>query len=153
MLGYCLRTIAYYSAIVLVCGCGSSKPSPTQILEVEGSVLLDGEPLRKVRVSFVPKGDYGPEYIAVGTTDESGRFTLSCHGQPGACIGENTVLITESELPPHLKGERGRQDKIKYFESLGGRPLPERFGSLAADNPIIVTVSADRKIYAVALTR
>src|SRR5215471_20995710 len=88
---------------ILVPGCGKPKPPP--IVEVVGIVRLDGKPLKNVQVRFVPVNDFGPDYQASGVTDESGRFTLTCNGQPGACAGENRVTVSEAEIPAHLKGE------------------------------------------------
>jgi hypothetical protein len=145
--------LAVATIFLTVSGCGKPKPTPPQIVEVEGTIFLDNEPLRKVRVRFIPAGEYATEYTAFGDSDDTGHFSLTCHGQPGACVGDNTVIIEESELPAHLKGEKGRLDKIKYYESLGGRPLPSRYSSLSDVNPLIVTVSPDRKVYPLNLTR
>jgi hypothetical protein len=128
----------------LLAGCARQPPPP--IIPVEGVVWLDGEPLKKVEVRFIPQIDFGPEYIATGVTDEKGRFSLTCNGQPGACAGENRVLILESEIPAKLKGEEAQVALAKYFEGLGGRPIPPRYGNLA-ESPFTVTVTTEKKEY------
>ena len=74
------------AAALLLPGCSPKAPPP--IVPVEGVVLLGGQALPHAQVSFVPMvADLGFEYVAVGTTDEKGRFQLTCKGQAGACAG------------------------------------------------------------------
>ena len=88
---------------LLVTGCG--QPKPPTIVEVAGIVLLDGKPLKKVAVRFVPMTDYGPDYFSTGVTDDNGRFTLTCPKGPGACACAHRVTVTEAEIPANLKSE------------------------------------------------
>jgi hypothetical protein len=131
-------------------GCGKAPPPP--IVEAEGIVLLDGKPLKKVAVRFVPNDALGPQYVAVGVTDEAGRFKLTCNGQSGACACENHVLVMEAEFPAHLKGENAQVQLDQYLRALGGRPLPLRYANLV-DSPLTVNVQADQKEYRIELTR
>ena len=124
------------------CGSGSAPPS---IIEVEGTVLLDGKPLNKVEVQFIPATNYGREYLARGVTDDQGRFQLTCKGQPGACAGENYVLVKKSEIPRNLLSENKQVELRLYLKSLGTEP-PVRYGN-AAESPLRVTVTADQKEY------
>jgi hypothetical protein len=135
----------------LLPGCGKKVPP---IVEATGGVRLDGKPLKNVRVRFVPVADYGPEYVATGVTDQSGRFQLTCHGKPGACACEHRVVVLEGEIPAALKGEDLRvQDELaRYLQSLGGRPLPAQYATLA-NSPLTVTVTAQQKEYPLELTR
>jgi hypothetical protein len=127
-------------------------------VEAEGIVLLDGQPLKKVRLRFIPQAAFAQEYIASGVSDDAGKFTLTCHGQPGVAIGDNVVIVEESEVPEHLKLSNGRLSDTerfelsKYYDSLGGRPLPRRYSNLAS-SPLIVNVTADEKMYKLSLTR
>jgi hypothetical protein len=136
----------------LFVGCGKEKPTPPPLTEVSGVVTIDGEPLKRVRVRFMPSGEFNSEYTASGLTDDEGKFTLSCRGQDGGCVGENTVVIQESEIPDNLRGESKRQDVGKYYESLGGRPIPVRYTRLV-DSPLVVNVTPNKKNYSIALTR
>lgn len=151
--GFALATIFLIGCAVAVflATYKKSKPPPPPIVEAGGIVRLEGEPLKRVKVRFIPVGDHGTEYDAVGVTDDEGNFTLTCHGQPGACSGENMVLVTESEVPPELRGEKARLEKTKYYEKLGGRPLPSRATSIV--DPLLVTVKPDKKTYAINLFR
>jgi hypothetical protein len=135
--------------IALASGCGKTRPD---VVPAGGVVRLDGRPLKKVVVRFIPKTDYGPEYIAVGVTDEAGRYTLTCNGKPGACAGENHVLVAEADLPDLPKDERGHPLAADYFKSLGGRPLPVKYAKLI-ESPLTAEVRADRADYNFDLTR
>jgi hypothetical protein len=142
--------VAGAALLTLLAGCGKAPPPP--IVEAEGVVRLDGKPLNKAEIRFIPLIDYGPEYVAVGVTDEAGRFQLTCKGQPGACACENRVLVMEAELPPRLKGEDAQAELAKYLRSLGGRPLPDQYTNLTS-SPLSATVKAGQKEYTFELTR
>ena len=101
-------SLAAAVVVALLAGCGKAPPPP--IVEVEGVVRLDGRPLNRAQVRFLPLIDYGPEYVASGVTDEAGRFKLTCNGQPGACAGENRVLVTEADIPRPLQGKARRSN-------------------------------------------
>jgi hypothetical protein len=137
-------------AAALLAGCGKAPPPP--IVEAQGVVRLDGKPLNRAEVRFIPLIDYGPEYVAVGVTDEAGRFKLTCKGRPGACAGENRVLVMESEVPARLKGEGAQAELARYFQSLGGRPLPPKYANLV-ESPLTANVTAEPKEYTFELTR
>jgi hypothetical protein len=141
--------LAAVAVVALLAGCG--KPTPT-IVAVEGVVRLDGKPLNKVQVRFIPVTDYGNEYMASGVTDDAGRFQLTCKGQPGACAGENRVLITEADIPRHLQGEGAQVELARYFQTLGGRPIPLKYADLT-QSTLTVTVTAGQKDYPFDLTR
>jgi hypothetical protein len=116
------------------------------ILPVEGLVRLDGKPLQKAEVRFIPVDDFGATYIATGITDEHGRFKLTCNGKHGALAGENRVLVLESEIPSELKREDAQLELARYFQSLGGRPIPPKYANLT-ESPLSVTVTSDRGEY------
>src|SRR5438552_2069925 len=111
--------LAGVGLLTLLAGCGKAPPPP--IVEVEGVVRLAGKPLNRAEVRFIPLIDHGPEYIAVGVTDEAGRFKLTCKGQLGACACENRVLIAEAELPANVKSEHGQLELARYLQSMGRR--------------------------------
>jgi hypothetical protein len=136
--------------VAVLAGCG--KPPPPQIVEVEGVVRLDGKPLKKAVVRFVPVADDASEYMASGETDEQGRFRLTCKGQAGACAGENRVLVMEGDIPRRLQGEDAQAELHKYLRSLGERPIPAKYGNLA-ESPLTANVKADQKVYTFDLKR
>src|SRR3974390_982259 len=129
---------AAMGAVILFAGCGTP-PAPL-IVDAEGIVFLEGKPLYNVEVRFIPVIDHGAEYVAKGVSDKSGRFTLTCKGQPGACAGENRVLVREAMLPARLKSERAQAELAQYLLSLGGRPLPEKYSNVP-NNPLVVDVT------------
>jgi hypothetical protein len=150
MVGKASLAVVSAAVAALTMGCGKA-PAPA-IVEAEGFVRVDGKPLNKVEVRFVPIADSGMGYVATGVTDETGHFRLTCKGQPGACAGENRVLVLEAEIPARLQSEDAQVELAQYFRSLGGRPIPPRYGNLAA-SPLTVTVKADQKHYPIELTR
>jgi hypothetical protein len=135
--------------VALLAGCRKT-PAP-QIIDVEGVVRLGGKPLYKAEVRFVPVTNHDPCYIATGVTDAAGRFKLTCNGQPGACVGENRVLVMEAEIPSHLQGEEAQLELARYLRSLGGRPLPPRYANLA-ESPLTADVKPQQKAYTFDLT-
>jgi hypothetical protein len=136
--------------IALALGCGKKPPPP--IVPAEGVVRLDGKPLNKVAVRFIPQIDDGADYIASGVTDEAGHFQLTCKGKPGACACANQVVVAETDLPPELKGEKGHPFLDQYRKSLGGRPLPPRYTSLV-ESPLTADVKAGQTEYPLELNR
>ena len=78
-------------ALLLLTGCGSG-----DLAQVRGRVTLDGEPVAKAIVEFVPQGERGaPSY---GLTDEKGEYQMQfTRSQSGATIGSNQVRITSDD--------------------------------------------------------
>lgn len=137
------------AAAVLLPGCAEPPPP---IVEAQGLVRLDGAPLKKVEVRFIPMIDNGVEFIAKGITDDEGRFTLTCKGQSGACACGNQVVIVESEFPARLKSETKQNELADYIKSLGGRPLPQKYSNLV-ETPLVVNVMPGQKDYLFDLKR
>jgi hypothetical protein len=135
--------------VALLSGCGKSPPA---VVPAEGVIRLDGKPLKNVQVRFVAVSDAGPESIATGVTDEAGRFRLTCNGRPGACAGENRVVVTEGDIPKRLQGEDAQDELAEYLESLGGRPIPPKYSDLTA-SPLRANVTAGQQEYNFDLTR
>jgi hypothetical protein len=140
---YRLGALSCVVAAGLVGGCAKGEPPPL-IVQAEGTVLLDGKPLHKAEVRFIPVDEVGAEYIAKGVTDDQGRFKLTCKGQPGACAGENYVVVKEAEIPPNLQGENAQKELSQYLKNLGNRPIPVKYSNVAT-SPLRATLSADSK--------
>lgn len=148
---------AWYQIVVsflvaaLAAGCAKAPPA---IVKVTGVVRLSGKPLNKAQVVFIPQTAAGREYIASGLTDEAGRYQLTCNRQPGACAGENRVLILESADPPELRGEslQVQAKLVKYRESLGNRPIPGKYGT-AVRSPLQANVTTEKTEYDFDLSR
>src|SRR5262245_47813861 len=145
MMRHGVVTTGLLAAAVLLGGCGKAPPPP--IVPVEGTLLLNGAPLPRAQVRFVPMIEYGTEFIATAVTDDQGRFTLTCNGQPGACAIENHVVVAD-EIPERLTGENAQRELAEYRRSLKNRPIPPKYATLG-ESPLRVAVKADQKEYKV----
>lgn len=113
------RTIASVVVCLAIAGCGGEM----KVAPVSGTVTLDGEPLERASVLFLPEKGR-PSF---GVTDEYGIYHLAySRAENGAEVGDCTVKITAS--PPD--GEEGKSAK---------KPL-EKTGKRYAEEPIVVTV-------------
>lgn len=94
-----LQSLAMGSMFLLA-GC---TPGPTR---QRGVVTVDGVPLAKASVTFIPTDD--TKRPASGTTDEDGRFELmTLNPGDGAMAGEYKVIVkpgTTGGLPPGAPG-------------------------------------------------
>lgn len=148
------RRMSLATGLILAFAVGCAK-APPSVVEVSGVVLIDGKPLPKAKVEFVPQlKDFGAQYNSVGITDDQGRFTLTCGiQQPGAVVGQHIVLIDD-----HIPGDFRRADgetqarQAQYLASLKNRPIPDEYKSLAK-SPLHVEVTADKKEYELKLSR
>jgi hypothetical protein len=141
MRGYRFAAIATCVGIALFSeGCGEAPPP---IVPAQGIVSLNGAPVPKAQVRFIPNIGFGAEYIATGVTDEEGRFTLQCNGQPGACAVESTIVVTEADIPAHLQGENSQRELAVYLRALKNRPIPQHYAS-PVSSPLRVTVTAEQ---------
>ena len=87
-------------AILSVSGCSGSNLPP--VGQVGGVVTLDGQPLTKGQVEFVPDNSKGTKgRMAVGLIGADGRFKLtSFKPGDGALVGfHKVVIICEEEMP------------------------------------------------------
>ena len=89
----------FFLFVLLLIGCqgGGSKYPPTEM--VDGTILLDGAPIPKASITFIPSGGDGE--IASGFSDEQGKFVISSqNGAPGkgAKIGEYRVTVSQAEV-------------------------------------------------------
>jgi hypothetical protein len=87
------------AAILVLVGCQRGPDLPP-MAEVTGTVTLDGRPLPRGTVQFVPdpsQGSEGPP--AVGTIAEDGAYELTTAGVDGAIVGTHKVRVISQELP------------------------------------------------------
>jgi hypothetical protein len=83
--------------ILLLAGCGGG---PGKTVPVSGQVTLDGKPLAKALVTFVPAARPGVKErlpSSLGTTGEDGRYSLVLNTDSktsGAVMGKHQVMIT-----------------------------------------------------------
>ena len=80
-------------------GCGHDPDLPPTA-RVSGTVTLDGAPLHRGTVQFVPdqsKGTNGPS--GVGKIDEKGHYEIRTAGERGAMVGSHVVgVVAEEEI-------------------------------------------------------
>jgi hypothetical protein len=133
------------AAVLLAAGCGNPLTFNEQ---VEGTVTLDGNPLPRVMVQFVPDVQ-GPSAVplASGLTDETGRFRLTHDGnKPGAALGKYRVVV--------LQGRGGRMSDDPDAPVLPppeGPRLPSQY-TVAAQTPLRQEVTAAKHAYDLPLT-
>lgn len=83
------RTIVTILLALTVLGCGGS--DGPELGQVEGTIKLDGEPLKNANVIFQPEKGRP----STGTTDEDGHYELQyTQDKQGAVVGKHTVKIT-----------------------------------------------------------
>jgi hypothetical protein len=141
-------------AALTAVGCEPGRPPVT---EVEGVVLLNGQPLANAEVEFVPElSRFGAEMNSRGVTDEKGRFKLVCayQAQSGAAVGKHKVLVGEAPAREDMRGMDGAsQEKYtRYVQSLRNRPIPPEYGSISK-TPLVIEVTPDKKEYELKLVR
>src|SRR5947209_13984065 len=80
--------------LVLLVGCGK----PYKVASVSGRITLDGQPLAKASITFVPqasKEDLAPGPTAAAFTDADGRYVLGISKDtPGSVVHKCRVYIT-----------------------------------------------------------
>lgn len=120
------RANALLPLLVLLLGCSGSEYT---LVNVSGTVTLDGQPLEGAKLFFSPKGSAespvpGPRSSAV--TDAQGAFRLETkQGHLGAVAGSHRVRITtlkESVDPENpIKVITISPEKIPAYYRTGGR--------------------------------
>jgi hypothetical protein len=88
------HVLAGLAAVVLLGGCGK----PYRVAPVSGQVTLDGRPLPRASITFVPmasKENMNPGPTAAGMTDDDGCYTLIVDKDtPGSVVGMCRIYIT-----------------------------------------------------------
>jgi hypothetical protein len=92
----------WIAALLAAFAAGCSDGKPYEIVEVEGQVLLDGQPTPSARVVFRPVAEPGQKEVgpdAYATTDAEGRFSLTTvFDEEGAAVGRNAVSISTLQV-------------------------------------------------------
>ena len=90
------------AAAVSSVGCGGLPAS------VSGTVTVDGKPLEKGRVSFMPAGGGA---MATGVIESDGSYELSTNRMPGLETGQYNVSVVSREMVPNEDGGPPQQGK------------------------------------------
>lgn len=72
-------------------GCGG-EPEVPGLVPVTGKVTLDGKPLDRAQVTFVPTGTDGR--TAIASTDATGAFAMTTNNTKGAMPGSYRVAVS-----------------------------------------------------------
>lgn len=151
------KLVALGLAVMVVAGAASGcGKTPPQVVEVEGVLYLDDQPLPFAQVEFMPElKHFGAEYNSMAVTDAQGRFKLECsNGQPGAAVATHRVVITEGPPPEGARGMDARSQTrlAEYMANLPNRPIPEYLGNYSK-TPVRVEVKPDQKSYEIRIQR
>jgi hypothetical protein len=135
-----LSRLATYGVVALVLlDCAGCDRRPTRV-PVAGVVLIDGQPLNRGNIEFVP--EHGRP--SSGKIAQDGHFTLTCYdGNDGALVGRHRVQVAASRIisdgkiewfaPPNYADFRTSNinveitkpiDDLKIELSWGGRKGP-----------------------------
>jgi hypothetical protein len=106
--GHCARLSFAGTLLMLLTGCGKPAAELPALGTVQGIVTLDGNPLEKASVFFVPAGRDGGSSNAV--TDATGRYELHYDAKhSGAVLGTHRVEIRT--------GGEGYDKEGNFFET------------------------------------
>ena len=98
--------LAVIGLLLGVLGCGGHQ---SNMAEVTGKVLVDGQPLTTGRVNTLPERGRG----AQGTINSEGEFTLSSGDLgSGALVGLHHVAVVAVEESPNMGPEAPRKSLI-----------------------------------------
>jgi hypothetical protein len=126
----------FASAILsLIVGCQAKAP---EMVNVQGKVTLDGQPLPHAIVQFVPQLDKASvHWESSGETDDDGDYSLTCNweGKSGACVATHRVLVSELAPEPEWGADIRSLPEIR----LPNRPIPAEYGAVGS-TPLIMDV-------------
>jgi hypothetical protein len=145
-------TLLVPTLVFSLSGCGG-EPSLPDLTEVEGVVLLGGQPLPHAKITFNPtKSGLPANSIGTAVTDEEGKFKLSTAGKPGAVPCEHVITVVEGPPPEDVRGQDGQDRMNRYRATLKNRPIPPKYGNVNQSDAR-VTVALDKKEYQIELNR
>jgi hypothetical protein len=103
--------------LIVLTGCNRGP----NLVEVEGTVTLRGQPFPGVIVSFNPDAEAGtPGPRSTAWTDETGHYRLTCDrpAKPGAVAGKHrvTVLDPEAFYDPSATEQKPWKYDMKYIQ-------------------------------------
>jgi hypothetical protein len=81
---FCSLSFVVFCALIAGCGGGN------KMVQVTGSVAVDGKPAEGATLLFFPSGD-GP--VATASCNAEGKYKIVCDGEPGISLGSYSVAI------------------------------------------------------------
>jgi|KBSSwiStaDraftv2_1062776.scaffolds.fasta_scaffold1411791_1 hypothetical protein len=101
-------------------GCAADEYRALNLVDVSGTVTLDGKPLAGAKVSFFGED----KRDAIGVTDANGRYTLMYDSKKaGATQGPKVVRITQADV----NVEGANPDPPTSGEGAVKEPIPARY--------------------------
>jgi len=143
MLRTCLATILCGFIGVLFLGCsGADRPD---LVEIEGTVTLDGEPLGDAQIFFLTADPDSPyQRPASGKTDASGKFTLSTYGDTeGVPLGTYKVGVLKQEVVGELPENANHEALAESGVPVKMKWLTPREYASPDDSGLTVEVTSD----------
>jgi hypothetical protein len=106
-------------ALAGLLGCGFG--GQVRLVPVKGTVTLDGKPLAKATVSFLPNPQNAAQTPGGDVTGPDGEFAAIYEGRTGLAPGKYKVLVAASrDLPPTFKAPPGMEnDPTEARKALG----------------------------------
>ena len=120
------------ASFVMTLGCYPDWPEHSGTAQVEGEVFLDGFPLNKAKIVFLPqmlKGKSGKLMnLAYGKCDARGKFKMEYRdGSRGIVAGKYHVLISL------LDDEAAKQNSLLFVPNPKNKPNLTLFNQLLAE--------------------
>jgi hypothetical protein len=99
--------------VIALAGCSDGRPTR---VPVSGTVLIDGQPLTRGHVKFVPTNGRP----SLGKIGEDGKFNLTCFdGSDGAILGTHRVQVSSNRIISNTKIEWFAPSKYADFRTSG----------------------------------
>ncbi|WP_291166755.1 carboxypeptidase-like regulatory domain-containing protein [Gimesia sp.] len=136
---FSLLPLCLFAGLLLSAGCGGSinaDYSQLDLVDVSGTVTLDGQPLSGATVAFeAADGTYSS-----GVTDAGGHYSLMFNTEKSGCLtGQKTVrikFVTDSEAPEGEAETEGAEQPSTAASS----KIPEQYNQKST---LTATVDAD----------
>jgi hypothetical protein len=107
------RHLVFAFAAITCVGCGDGRPDR---VPVSGIVLIDGQPLTRGHVKFVPTNGRP----SLGKIGDDGKFSLTCFdGNDGAIAGTHRVQVAANRIISNTKIEWYAPSKYADFRTSG----------------------------------
>ncbi len=107
------RVLIVGLALLLSAGCGGGSDGPG-LVDVEGTVTMDGKPLANATVFFSPAGEgVGGTSPSFGKTDEDGEYFLQYSiSKDGAIVGKYKVSISTHAEADEDDGTKAQRETV-----------------------------------------
>lgn len=128
--------------VVAVMGCGPGGP---KLVDVTGTVTLDGKPVANAIVTFNP--DFAGGSNSLGRTDASGKYRLEfSQDRKGAMVGKHLVDITTKKMTASDMPDTGEPVAVPEYVAIPAKY--RKRGSLVvevSDNRNVIDFALDTK--------